>query len=364
MGIIEYFLIYDRVFIIKVSYVINISFDPTNFSSKMNQRFSSSGIGILFRANSQARVIEQALRVASIPYRVVGGMTFFDRKEVKDTLSYLRFMVNPQDELALRRVLAFPQRGVGEGTIVRLLAHAKSKGCTTGDLIKRGDLPSGIHRRAEQAFSALKAVVELRDEVEGGTDPVGALAQALSLVKFRAGLWEASKTREEGEKRWENVEEVLTAFKRFVDKRQGVVTGSDFLQDLALSQQDDKEKENDTPVILMSLHASKGLEFPIVFLPGIEENLLPHWRSIESGDVAEERRLFYVGITRAKQELYLSGCRIRKQYKKTSQCKASRFLDELPAGITEAGLQAETWSEEDAHKAAMDQLAHLFGDGD
>jgi DNA helicase II / ATP-dependent DNA helicase PcrA len=318
-------------------------------------------VGILFRANSQARVIEQALRIASIPYRVVGGMTFFDRKEVKDTLAYLRFMVNPQDELALRRVLAFPQRGVGEGTIGRLLTHARSKGCSAGDLLKRGDLPSGLHRRAENAFLELRKVIGLRDLVEGGTDPVGGLVQALDIVKFRSGLWEASKTRDEGEKRWDNVEEVLTAFKRFVEKRQGTVTASDFLQDLALSQQDDKEKENDTPVILMSLHASKGLEFPIVFLPGVEENLLPHWRSVESGDISEERRLFYVGITRAKEELYLSGCRIRRQYKKSTQCKASRFLDELPEGITEAGLKAATWSEEDAHKAAMDQLANLFG---
>lgn len=326
---------------------------------------SPEDFGVLFRANSQARALEQALRAASIPYRVVGGMTFFDRKEVKDSLSYLRLVVNPSDELALRRCFSFPSKGIGEGTIGKLLTLARTKKIPVGLAMAYAHEIPGIHRRALNSMTKMAGIFSFRDAIENGKgDAVSAFLSILEQVSFREGLREGAKKPDEARKKWENVEEVLTAFRRFSDKRKGKSTGTDFLQELSLVQQDDNDKEDKNKVVLMSLHASKGLEFPVVFLPGIEERFLPHWRSLESGDVAEERRLFYVGITRAREELHLTGCRVRRLYNKTSQCKASRFLEELPETVQRSMNAKVGLSEEDAHKAAMDQLAALFATPD
>ena len=319
-------------------------------------------VGILFRTNSQSRTIEQALRERQIRFQLVGGLTFYDRKEVKDAIGYLRWLTNPNDELALRRVLAFPSRGIGEGSIHRLLEHCRANGLSLAQFFEGDSSASvpGISQRAMKGLLELKSFGALRGMCQGDSGgAVDALGEILERIGFRTSLIHGAKVQEEGRRKWENVEELLASFRRFEDRRGGSVSGSDLLHELSLNQQDTGEEEEEPTVTLMSLHASKGLEFPIVFLPGLEESLLPHWRSLETGDVTEERRLFYVGITRAKEELFLLGCRTRRQFKKTVHCKKSRFIDELPEAVTEGSGPTEI-SEEEAHQAAMEQLAYLF----
>ena len=322
-------------------------------------------IGVLFRTNSQSRALEQALHERKIRFQLVGGLTFYDRKEVKDAIGYLRWLTNPDDELALRRVLAFPSRGIGDGSIHRLLEYCRAQRMRLGQFFETAgfDMVPGISQRAMKGLRELGELTDIRQAVqlEAGK-AVDAFGSCLERVGFRSALLHGSKTQEEGRRKWENVEELLASFRRFEDRRGGSVTGSELLHELSLNQQDTGEEDEEPTVTLMSLHASKGLEFPIVFLPGLEESLLPHWRSLETGDVTEERRLFYVGITRAKEELYLLGCRTRRQFKKTIHCKKSRFIEELPTSVTEGSGPTEV-SEEEAHQAAMAQLAYLFEDG-
>ncbi len=279
-------------------------------------------IAVFYRTNAQSRVLEEALMRAGISYKVVGGTRFYDRREIKDALAFLRALVNPVDEVSVKRVLNVPKRGIGDGTVARLDAWANARGVPFIDAVRRAD-DAGVTGRAVRGIAAfLELIDELTDRVDDGP---GAL---LELILDRTGYVAELQAEHtvEAEGRLENLAELIGSAKEFDDV-------SAFLEQVSLVA-DTEEVEpdvDDTSVTLMTLHAAKGLEFPSVFMMGMEDGVFPHLRSLgEPAELEEERRLCYVGITRARQRLYLTNAWSRMLYGATQYNPPSRFLDEIP----------------------------------
>jgi DNA helicase-2/ATP-dependent DNA helicase PcrA len=293
-------------------------------------------IAVLYRSNLQARPIEEELRANGIPYRVFGGSQFFDRKEVKDAVAYLRVVVNPYDELSLRRVLNYPARGIGDTTIARIarwaLAHERSFVEALARIETFDDVPDNAKRGARQLFAV---VADARKRFSGGSQ----LSAAARQLFIDVGL-ERVLTEERGpvaQRRWANVEYVLRSLERFeAQPGKERATISQFLTRITLNAGDETAEKGER-VTLSSLHASKGLEFDAVFLIGLNEGQLPHSRTMDPKvteaaptDVEEERRLFYVGVTRAREHLYLCRAKQRTMRGKTTPLIPTRFLEGLP----------------------------------
>lgn len=288
---------------------------------------------VLYRTNSQSRVMEEALRRASIPGRIVGGVGFYDRREVKDVLAYARAALNPADDVAWRRVLNRPKRGIGNTSEERLVAWAVRNGrpfsaaCREANDILAGT--PGAKRVAD--------FVQLMDDLAAAADELPA-ANFLKFVYDASGYITALKTEgtHESEGRIENLEELLSAITEWQEEQGGSI--ADFLDEAALlGSNDDRAVEAvngekvDDAVTLMTLHNAKGLEFPVVFLVGMEEGLIPHRSSTGSlPEIEEERRLLYVGVTRAQEELYLVHCEARMTFGRTEPARPSRFLEDIP----------------------------------
>lgn len=315
-----------------------------------------SEISILYRTNVQSRVLEEALRMRSLPYSVYGGLRFYDRKEVKDLIAYLRLIVYPGDDLGVQRVINLPQRGVGRVTFERLAFYAKSKQMALLEAISEGDdvgfSPQG--RRGVSSF--METVARLHDIALNSPLPqvVRFLIEEidyLNYLKKTFGL--------EAESRIENVLELIAATDQFIldevadrfdfgenESDNDRVALSDlkrFLDQIALVSSGEENPENEGGVTLMTLHSAKGLEFPVVFLVGMEEGLFPHARSLtDEREMEEERRLCYVGMTRAKERLYLLNAAERSLYGTTHWNRPSRFLKDLPREMVETvrGLPA------------------------
>ncbi len=280
-------------------------------------------IAVLYRTNAQSRLLEEHLRRANVPVRLVGAVGFFERREVKDLLAYGRVAVNPADSINLRRIVNTPPRGIGATTVAKLVEHAQKTGTTVFEAF----------RAAEEVISRpqqVQAIVRLLDELmeaafESG--PTDFFERVLDATGFR----EALKQEQDGEDRLQNVEELLRAARDWEAEEGGSL--SDFLDSVALTAKAE-EPQGDAPaeaVTLMTLHNAKGLEFPTVFLVGLEENLLPHRNSLNRlEDLEEERRLLYVGITRAQERLYLSYAEERETYGKREYTRPSRFLEDIP----------------------------------
>ena len=287
---------------------------------------------ILYRINPQSRVFEEALRERSIPYRMIGGTKFFDRREVKDIVFYLRVCVNPSDELALRRIVNIPRRGVGPGTIADIDELARAKSISFFQALEEApnklEIPQARARQKLQEFTAL--ITEFRAKFHQGGQPLHKIAQDLIerlnyIDHIRAMGGKDEFTRQ----RVDNVLEVINAIASFENRSHSssLVT---FLERITLDPSTDEDDEQNK-VTMMTLHSAKGLEFPAVFMVGCEEGLLPHSRSIkERGGVEEERRLCYVGMTRAKRHLTLSSCLTRLRRGETYEQEVSRFLTEIP----------------------------------
>lgn len=288
---------------------------------------------VLYRTNSQSRVIEEALRRASIPARIVGGVGFYDRREVKDVLSYARAALNPADDVSWRRVLGRPKRGIGGTTEQRLVAWADRKGVPFSEALRRAaEVVPGtpaVKRAAE--------FVELMDDLSRQADELPAAAFLASVID-QTGYADALRREgtHEAEARLENLDELVSAVTEWQEEHQGSI--ADFLDEAALlASVDDRavkavngEVEDDA-VTLMTLHNAKGLEFPVVFLIGLEENLIPHRSATGSlQELEEERRLLYVGITRAQDELYLVHAESRLAFGRTEPTRPSRFLEDIP----------------------------------
>ncbi|STY28909.1 DNA helicase II [Legionella wadsworthii] len=299
---------------------------------EINQGVSADEIAILYRSNAQSRVLEEALLRAGIAYRIYGGLRFFDRAEVKDALAYLRLLVNPDDDTAFERIVNFPTRGIGEKTLDDLRHYAKSGQCSLWNAAKKL-LQSG--EMAQRAGSALSKFIELIEQLQKDTTAME-LDEQLSVVIQVSGLHaHFSKIKgDKSESRLDNLQELINAAKQFryeQDEDEEIPLVNAFLAHASLEAGEMQAEEHERYVHLMTLHAAKGLEFPIVFLVGMEEGVFPGKQSLdEPGRLEEERRLCYVGMTRAMRQLVLSYAEIRRQYGREEYHRPSRFLRELP----------------------------------
>ena len=282
-------------------------------------------IAVFYRTNAQSRVIEEQLVRRGIPYKVIGGARFYDRREVKDALAYLRATVNPADEVSLKRVLNVPRRGVGDTTVGRLDAWAKAEGVPFCVALERAEEAGAKGPALKGIGRFLELLGELRALAEAGEGPAAVLDAALGASGYRAEL-EAERTVE-AQGRIENLAELVGVA--------GEAGGIDaFLETVSLVADTDALDGDESSVLLMTLHSAKGLEFPAVFLTGLEEGVFPHLRSLtEPTELEEERRLAYVGITRARERLYLSSAWRRSLFGATQYNPPSRYLRELPEAL-------------------------------
>jgi DNA helicase-2/ATP-dependent DNA helicase PcrA len=284
-------------------------------------------VAVFYRTNAQSRVVEEFLMRSGIPYKVVGGTRFYDRREIKDALAYLKILVNPTDEVSIKRILNVPKRGIGDTTVGRLDAFARAEGIPFVDAL-RSAARAGVSGRAVAGIDAFLVLVdELTAMVPSGPAPV--LEAILERTGYTVELQAEHTIEAEG--RLENLAELVGAARDFDDvagflERVGLVADTDELP----------EDEDETAVILMTLHSAKGLEFPDVFLVGLEDGVFPHIRALgEPDELEEERRLAYVGITRAMRRLYLTHAWSRTLWGSTQYNPPSRFLDEIPESLVE-----------------------------
>ncbi len=299
------------------------------FETKMNEGFQNPDFAILYRTNSQSRAFEEALRRINIKYRIIGGMSFYQRKEIKDLLAYMRFTVNQQDEEAFKRVINYPKRGIGDTTIAKIVVTANSNQKTLWEVVSNATFYfEGKASGTLDGFSDL--IKSYGVSISQGKD---AHVVALQIAKTSGLLHElyVDKTVE-GLARHENVQELLNSIKQFVDNPdvEDKSLGA-FLQNVSLLTNADMTDENDADTVtMMTIHGAKGLEFKHVFVVGMEENLFPSQMMLRNKeDLEEERRLFYVAITRAEKRLTLSYAEQRYNWGKLSFCEKSRFLDEI-----------------------------------
>ena len=295
-------------------------------------------MAILYRTNAQSRVLEEALIKRALPYTMVGGTKFYDRKEIKDVLAYLRVLYNPFDDLSLLRIINVPKRSIGATTVAKLQDYARANGTSlfmTLTQLHLVDTIKGKTKEKLEEFGILifTLVVEMEDKTV-----LDILESILDRTGYLAQLEESTDPQDQA--RAENIGELLSVAKDFQDTNP-TGTVEDFLEQVALVNDVDSFEQEESKVTLMTLHAAKGLEFPIVFLGGLEEGLFPHSRTLMNPEeIEEERRLAYVGITRAEKELYISNATTRTVFGRTSSYLPSRFIDEIPEELVD-GLRAK-----------------------
>lgn len=304
--------------------------------------YSANDLAILYRTNAQSRAIEDTLMKSGVAYQMVGGTKFYDRKEIKDMVAYLRLITNPDDDLSFERVVNVPKRGIGKTSIERLREHAATNDLSFNEAVKEVDF-TGVSKKAANALAKFEELIQSlyqQQEFLTATDMVEAILD-------RTGYKEMLKSEQtiEAQSRLENLEEFMTVTTDF-EKTSEDKTLVAFLTDLALiadlDRVDEEDTENEPKITLMTLHAAKGLEFPVVFLIGLEENVFPHSRSMfDEDEMEEERRLAYVGITRAEQELYLTHAKMRTLYGRTNMNPISRFINEIPEELVDGIEQAK-----------------------
>ena len=298
---------------------------------------------VLYRTNAQSRAIEEALRKENVPYRVIGGTSFYERKEIKDVLAYLKLLVNPNDTASLQRVINYPTRGIGDKTQARLQRYAQENNLSLWQAVERVEDIETLGTRAERAVGTFRTLIA-RYASKAGTGSMAPDELARDLIDDAGLLSELRKEHtRENLQRWENVQELISALAEYVESTEEA-TISTFLQEVALMTGQDEAEEGDDKVTLMTLHAAKGTEFPVVFVAGLEEGLFPLEQATqEKSELEEERRLFYVGVTRAEERLYLSWARSRYRYGEQQNNTRSRFLEEVDRDVvrTEAGGELE-----------------------
>ncbi len=296
---------------------------------------------ILYRTNSQTRAFEDALRRKNIPYRVYGGLSFYQRKEIKDLVAYLRILVNENDNEALMRIINYPARSIGETTQNKLIVFADSQNVRVVDVLNnlgqyapQLGLNNGVIAKLADFWSMIKAF-QVMLKTENAYTVAMEVAQRSGLIKFLK-----DDQTPEGISRVENVQELMNSMQGFIDEQKQLEDGdpslSSFLENIALSTDQDKKSENEDQVSLMTIHLSKGLEFPVVHLVGLEENLFPSFMSSSTREeLEEERRLFYVALTRAEKQVFFSYAISRFQWGKITDAEPSRFLSEIDAEYLE-----------------------------
>ena len=295
-------------------------------------------MAILYRTNAQSRVLEEALIKRALPYIMVGGTKFYDRKEIKDVLAYLRVLYNPFDDLSLLRIINVPKRSIGATTVAKLQDYARANGTSLFMTLTQLHLVDSIKGKTKEKLEEFGILIfTLVAEMEDRT-VLDILESILDRTGYLAQLEESTDPQDQA--RAENIGELLSVAKDFQDTNPSG-TVEDFLEQVALVNDVDSFEQEESKVTLMTLHAAKGLEFPIVFLGGLEEGLFPHSRTLMNPEeVEEERRLAYVGITRAEKELYISNATTRTVFGRTNSYLPSRFIDEIPEELV-AGLRAK-----------------------
>ena len=295
-------------------------------------------MAILYRTNAQSRVLEEALIKRALPYIMVGGTKFYDRKEIKDVLAYLRVLYNPFDDLSLLRIINVPKRSIGATTVAKLQDYARANGTSLFMTLTQLHLVDFIKGKTKEKLEEFGILIfTLVAEMEDRT-VLDILESILDRTGYLAQLEESTDPQDQA--RAENIGELLSVAKDFQDTNPSG-TVEDFLEQVALVNDVDSFEQEESKVTLMTLHAAKGLEFPIVFLGGLEEGLFPHSRTLMNPEeIEEERRLAYVGITRAEKELYISNATTRTVFGRTSSYLPSRFIDEIPEELVD-GLRAK-----------------------
>ncbi|WP_339665637.1 ATP-dependent helicase [Maribacter arcticus] len=300
---------------------------------RMQDQMSNGQFAVLYRTNSQSRSIEDALRKRDIPYRIYGGLSFYQRKEIKDVLSYLRMVINPKDEEALKRIINFPARGIGGTTIDKLVVAANHYNRSIFEVMENIDkidlkINSGTKRKLQDFVTMIKSFQVMNETTD-------AFALSEHVAKKTGILLEFKKDgTPEGIGKMENIEELLNGIKDFVEGQKEIdgATGNigEFLEDVALATDLDKDTGDDDRVALMTIHLAKGLEFPYVYIVGMEEDLFPSGMSMSTrSELEEERRLFYVALTRAEKQAYLTYTQNRYRWGKLIDAEPSRFLEEI-----------------------------------
>ncbi len=304
----------------------------------VDEGVSRSEIAVFYRTNAQSRVLEDMLVRAQIGYQVIGGTKFYDRAEIKDAIAYLTFMVNPQDAGAFTRIANSPKRGLGQTSLSRVLSHADTMGLPVWEAAAEPESVPGLGTAAQKALNRFMSVMErLRERAASGA-PVGeVLQETLSETAYIEAL-QAERTIE-AQGRIENLEELVQVAREYdATAENGSV--EEFLQQISLLADADSIRDDEGLVTLMTLHNAKGLEFPIVFIIGMEDGVFPHSRAIDEGGVEEERRLAYVGVTRAMRDLTLTWARRRNAFGANSFGIRSRFIDEIPQDLTDQAARA------------------------
>ena len=291
-------------------------------------------MAILYRTNAQSRVLEEALIKRALPYTMVGGTKFYDRKEIKDVLAYLRVLYNPFDDLSLLRIINVPKRSIGATTVSKLQDYARENGTSLFMTLTQLHLVDTIKGKTKEKLEEFGVLIFTLVAEMDDKSVLAILEAILDRTGYLAQLEESTDPQDQA--RAENIGELLSVAKDFQDTNP-TGTVEDFLEQVALVNDVDSFEQEESKVTLMTLHAAKGLEFPIVFLGGLEEGLFPHSRTLMNPEeIEEERRLAYVGITRAEKELYISNATTRTVFGRTSSYLPSRFIDEIPAELVDS----------------------------
>ncbi|MFJ9466705.1 DNA helicase PcrA [Streptomyces caniferus] len=328
-------------------YVADTEHDEAQFVADEIDRLTDAGdakagdVAVFYRTNAQSRVFEEIFIRVGLPYKVVGGVRFYERKEVRDVLAYLRVLANPEDTVPLRRILNVPKRGIGDRAEAMIDALSLREKITFPQALRRVDEAYGMAARSANAVKRFNVLMEeLRTIVESGAGPATILEAVLERTGYLAEL--QASTDPQDETRIENLQELAAVALEFEQDRgeENPGTLSDFLEQVALvadsDQIPDEDEEGSGVITLMTLHTAKGLEFPVVFLTGLEDGVFPHMRSLgQTKELEEERRLAYVGITRARERLYVTRSTMRSAWGQPSYNPPSRFLEEIPVDYVE-----------------------------
>jgi DNA helicase II / ATP-dependent DNA helicase PcrA len=338
-----------------VGYVADDGYDEARFVSEEIDKLSDQGtkaadVAVFYRTNAQSRVFEEVFIRTGQPYRVVGGVRFYERREIRDALAYLRLLVNAADEVSLDRILNVPKRGIGDTSVAAVRAFAAGQGLTFWEALRRAKEVPGLATRAATSIGDFVAMIEeLQSMVDAGERPDVVLESVLERSGYLKALEDSDDPQDET--RQENLGELVAVAREFADDPvagpsadpadvdAGIVAPglADFLERVSLVADTDQIPDDTEGVVtLMTLHTAKGLEFPVVFLTGLEDGVFPHSRALgDQPELEEERRLAYVGVTRARERLYISRAVVRSAWGAPSHNPGSRFLDELPVDLVD-----------------------------
>jgi DNA helicase-2/ATP-dependent DNA helicase PcrA len=309
----------------------------------LDEGVSRSEIAVFYRTNAQSRVLEDTLTRAEIAYQVVGGTKFYERAEIKDAVAYLQVLVNPQDAGSFTRIVNSPRRGIGTTSVSRVLSHANTMGVSIWDVASE---PEQVPNLGGAAVNALRRFMGTMHVLRERAESRAPVAEVLKDVLRESGYleWLEAERTIEAQGRIENLEELVNVAAEYDAADSESRSLAEFLEQVSLRSDADERTDDEGLVTLMTLHNAKGLEFGIVFMIGCEEGVFPHSRALDEGGLEEERRLCYVGITRAERDLYMTYARTRNVFGARNWGVPSRFLGEIPAGLTDREEQRPTFA--------------------